>query len=84
MKLFTARFFGGTTMVAVGLFCLVIGTLSLLPPTNSVALGIILLVIGILVTPVGYKFAKDAPPAGHKTAIETLRKANLLDKTSKK
>ena len=84
MEILTARFIGGIVVVALGLLSLVTGLFSLLPPTDNIAVGILLMVLGAILMPFGYKLAKGAPRPGHKTAIETLRKSELLTKKPKK
>jgi len=83
MKLFTTRFFGGTLIVALGLFGLMFGLFSLFPPTNQTVIGIASSLVGVIFMFTGYKYAKDAPPAASKTAVDTLRQAGMLDKDRK-
>jgi ABC-type uncharacterized transport system permease subunit len=70
-------------MAALGLLSAITGIFSLLPPTSQIITGIALVLIGAILTPFGYKFAKDTPPSAAKTAVDALRQAKLLDKTHK-
>ena len=83
MKIFDARFVGGTILTAIGTIGTIAGVLSFIPPTSNVILGILLVVICLPLAIFGYHFAKNAHPAPAKTSIETLRKAGLLDKNKK-
>lgn len=80
MKVFTARFFGGTCTVAIGSLAILVGIVSLFPPASTVFLGIILMLVGIALTKFGFTVARDKPPAGSKTAVDTLRRAKMVDK----
>jgi len=80
MEIFTVRFLGGVLLTGLGLLSLVIGIISLLPSEHHAIIGIILVVIGVTLIRFGRKTAKNAPPSGTRTAVDTLRKAKLLDK----
>lgn len=84
MKIFNARFIGGTLVVAAGLLSLVLGFLLALPPDNNIIVGILLAVLGFIVVKAGFIIVKDTIPNQSKTEIEILRKAKLLDKNSEK
>ncbi len=80
MKIFNVRFFGGTFIVALGLFLVAVGFASLFPPTSNILMGVVLLLVGLAITKFGFIIAKDEPPAGHKTIIDMLRRAKMLGK----
>lgn len=84
MKIFDAHFFSGTLLTGLGLTGLIAGIIMLIPPITYGATGVILILIGAPLTILGYKFAKNSYPVSSRTAVDTLRKAGMLDKNHKK
>jgi len=83
MKIFDARFAGGTILTGIGTVGAIAGLVSFLPPTSNAILGILLVAICLPMAVFGYRFAKNAPPSPTRTSVEALRKAGLLDKNKK-
>jgi|GEM_PF-1383767 len=79
MKIFDFSFFSGTVLVAIGIPLFIVGALFLIPPNNDWVRAAILLVLGASCILFGRKMARKDPPVASKVAIETLRKAGMLD-----
>lgn len=84
MKIFDARFVGGTILTGVGTIGVIAGLFALLPPNRDILIGIILIVIFLPTTIFGFRVAKNMHPDPEKTSIEILRKTGLLSKKNKK
>lgn len=80
MKIFDARFAGGTILTGIGAVGTIAGIVSFLPPTSNALLGVLLIAICLPLAVFGYRFAKNTPPSSARTSVETLRKAGLLGK----